>query len=87
MSDLALQIQAIVVHCNTGAHRLRIQELFWDENGNNVDHLYERKVTPEDIEDIALGIEGAPPCYLMQKDGDYYVLSGETGGGRLLLVV
>jgi hypothetical protein len=56
--------------------------LYWDHS--NVEHLWERHVTPDDVEEILFGIDGEDPIYRMRRDGDYYLIYGETGGGRLL---
>lgn len=65
---------------------MRIAELFWNET--NVDHLWAaHRVTPDEVEEIIFGIDGEPAIYRVSRDGDNYVLFGETGGGRLLLVV
>jgi uncharacterized DUF497 family protein len=65
---------------------VRFVGLYWlDES---VDHLAaSHEVTPEDIEEIIYGIEGEDPNYLVVRDGDFYVVYGRTGGGRLLTIV
>jgi uncharacterized DUF497 family protein len=65
---------------------MRIDELFW--NDENVGHLWAaHQVTPDEIEEIILGVDGEEPTYRAKRDGDFYILSGETGGGRLLKMV
>ncbi len=64
----------------------RIPELYW--NNNNVQHLFAaHQVTPDEIEEIIFGCDGDGPTYHINKDGDFYVISGQTGGGRLLKIV
>jgi uncharacterized DUF497 family protein len=64
----------------------RISELYWDEN--NVQHLLvAHHVTPDEVEEILFGCDGDEPTYRIRKDGDFYIISGETGSGRLLKVV
>ena len=65
---------------------MRIDDLFWDDN--NLDHLWRsHRVTVDEIEEIIFGIEGAPATYRVRRDGNAYVLYGETSAGRLLKVV
>jgi len=65
---------------------MRIAELFWSHE--NVEHLWAaHRVTPDDIEEIIFGIDGEPVAYRALRDGDNHKIFGETGGGRLLLVV
>ena len=65
---------------------MRIAELFW--NDANVNHLWAAHgVTPDEIEEIIFGIEGEPTVYRVLRDGDKYKIFGETGAGRLLLIV
>ena len=65
---------------------LRIDELHWDDN--NVDHLWRsHAVNPDEVEEIIFGIEDEPPVFLVRRDGDGYVMYGETGSGRLLKMV
>jgi uncharacterized DUF497 family protein len=65
---------------------LPVFELFWDEN--NVEHLWQsHQVTPDEIEEIILGLEDDAPRYKCRRDGDAYVIYGETGNGRLLKMV
>lgn len=60
--------------------------LVWNEN--NINHLWQsHRVTPDEVEDALLGIEGEDPHYLETRDGDYYAFLGQTGGGRLLSMV
>ncbi len=60
--------------------------LAWDDN--NVDHLWQsHHVTPDEVEEALLGVEGDEPRYVQTRDGDYYALLGQTGGGRLLSMV
>ncbi len=64
----------------------RIRELYWTDA--SLKHLSERDITPDDIDEIIFGIddEGTPPT-LVIRDGANYVFYGQTGSGRLLLVV
>jgi len=64
----------------------RIPELYW--NDNNVQHLLvAHQVTPDEIEEIIFGCDGDEPTYRIKKDGDFYIISGQTGAGRLLKMV
>ena len=57
--------------------------MYWDEN--NVQHLWQsHRVTPDEVEEALLGIDGEEPHFLQLRDGDYYAFLGQTGGGRLL---
>ncbi len=65
---------------------MRITDLVWDDA--NVRHLWAaHQVTPDDVEEIIFGIDGEPARFRVVRDGVNYKISGETGGGRLLLVV
>lgn len=65
---------------------MRIDELFW--NDENVAHVWAaHQVTPDEVEEIILGVDGEEPTYRIKRDGDFYIISGETGGGRLLKMV
>lgn len=65
---------------------MRIAELFW--NDGNVDHLWaSHRVTPDEVEEVVFGIDGEPAVYRVLRDGHNYKIFGETGGGRLLLMV
>ena len=60
--------------------------LYWDEW--NVEHLWQsHRVTPDEIEEILFGLPGEEPRYRMRRDGDYIVIYGETGTGRLIIFV
>ena len=63
-----------------------ISHLIWDEA--NVQHLWQsHQVTPDEVEEMLLGLPGEEPTYRQRRDGDYRIIYGETGGGRLLKVV
>ncbi len=65
---------------------MRIAELF--RNDANVDHLWAaHRVTPDEVEEIVFGTDGEPAVFRALRDGDNYKIFGETGGGRLLLMV
>jgi uncharacterized DUF497 family protein len=65
---------------------MRIKRLFWDDN--NVDHLWAaHQVSPAEVEEIVFGIDGVGPRYDIVRDGGNYEIYGQTGGGRLLLMV
>jgi uncharacterized DUF497 family protein len=65
---------------------VRIGELFW--NDNNVDHLAERHhVNVEEVEEIVYGIDDERTTFRIKREGDFYVIFGETGHGRLLKLV
>lgn len=69
-----------------GCERVRIGELFW--NHNNVDHLYNRHyVDVDEVEEIVFGLDGESPTFRIKREGDFYVIFGETGHGRLLKLV
>jgi uncharacterized DUF497 family protein len=64
----------------------RIAELYWDDD--NVQHLLvAHHVTPDEVEEVFFGCDGDEPTYRIRKDGDFYLISGETGSGRLLKIV
>lgn len=64
----------------------RIRKLFWDDN--NVEHLWQSHgVTPDEVEEIVIGLDDEDPIFRVRRDGDYYVIYGETGSGRLLKMV
>lgn len=61
-------------------------DLVWDDD--NVNHLWQsHMVTPDEIEETLFGLPGEEPTYLIRRDGDYLVVYGETGSGRLLKFV
>ena len=65
---------------------MRITRLIWDDN--NVDHLWAaHQVSPTEVEEIIFGVDGDGPRYDIFRDGGNYELYGQTGGGRLLLIV
>lgn len=65
---------------------MRIARLFWDDN--NVEHLWAaHRVTPDEAEEIIFGVDGEPASYRVLRDGGNYTIFGETGGGRLLIMV
>jgi len=58
----------------------RIRKLFWDDN--NVEHLWQSHgVTPDEVEEIVIGLDDEDPIFRVRRDGDYYVIYGETGSG------
>ena len=60
--------------------------LYWDDE--NVEHLWQsHQVTPDEVEEILFGVDHEEPVYPVKRDGDYYRIYGETGGGRLLKMV
>lgn len=62
-----------------------IRRLHWDDY---VEHLWaSHGVTPEEVEEIVFGFDGQAPSYRVRRDGDAYVIYGETGDGRLLKIV
>jgi hypothetical protein len=78
-----------VIRCITrGVPTARIRwPLYWDEDDNNVNHLWDRhKVTPDEIEEIVFGTEDDRPGYLMFRSADGYIILGRTPDGRLLKV-
>lgn len=61
-------------------------DLIWDDA--SVEHLWQsHRVTPDEIEEILFGLPGEEPSYRVRRDGDYMIVYGETGGGRLLKFV
>ena len=65
----------------------RITEpLYWDDN--NRDHLWRsHQVTADDVEEMLFGVDGEEAVYRQRRDGEYLVVYGETGSGRLLKLV
>jgi len=60
--------------------------LHWDDN--NVAHIWQsHQVRPDEVEEALFGIEGEEAVYRIRRDGDAYVIYGETGDGRLLKMV
>ena len=59
---------------------MRIDELQWDDE--NVEHIALHGVAPREVEDICFGLHIGE-----REDGDRYILSGQTVGGRYLNVV
>jgi hypothetical protein len=43
-------------------------------------------VLPYKVDEIVYGVDGEAPDYIVQRDGDNYVIYGRTGGGRLLYI-
>ena len=65
---------------------MRIRSLMW--NDDTIAHLWDaHRVTPEEIEDIVIGVDGEPPHYHIVRDGSNYRILGRTGSGRLLIVI
>ncbi len=65
---------------------LRIDDLFW--NDENVGHLWDaHQVTPDEVEEVLFGADGEAPSYRVRRDGAFHVVYGETGSGRLLILV
>ena len=63
-----------------------IQPLYWDEN--NREHLWQsHRVRPDEVEEVLFGVDGVEATYEQYRDGDYLLLFGETGAGRLLRLV
>lgn len=63
-----------------------IEDVSWDDASEQ--HLWQsHQVTPDEIEEIILGLPGEKPGYRIVRDGDFYIVFGETGGGRLLTIV
>lgn len=63
-----------------------IADLAWDEN--DLEHLWRsHQVTPEEVEEALLGIDGEEPDYLMTRDAAYYAFLASTSDGRLLSLV
>ncbi len=61
-------------------------DLIWDNE--NVEHLWKsHQVTPDEIEEALFGLPGEEPTYRLRRDGDYLIVYGETGSGRLLKFV
>ncbi|MGH7728357.1 MAG: hypothetical protein ACREM2_06170 [Vulcanimicrobiaceae bacterium] len=44
-------------------------------------------MTPDEVEEALLGIEGEDAHYLQTRDGGYHVFLGQTADGRLLAMV
>jgi uncharacterized DUF497 family protein len=43
-------------------------------------------VLPVEVDEIIFGIDGEEPNYDVRRDGPNYVVEGETGDGRLLVI-
>ena len=65
----------------------RIPEpLHWDDN--NVQHLWQsHQVTPDEVDELLFGVDGEEAIYRLRRDGDFLMVYGETGSGRLLKIV
>jgi len=48
--------------------------------------LASHHVTIDDVEDVLFGVDGEQPDYRHLRDGSNYVVYGETGDGRLLVI-
>jgi uncharacterized DUF497 family protein len=44
-------------------------------------------VDTHEVEDVVFGVSGEEPAFRLVRDGDFYVVYGETGDGRLLTIV
>jgi uncharacterized DUF497 family protein len=65
---------------------MRIDELHWTDD--NVGHLWAaHRITPDEIEEIIFGVDGEAAVYRLRRDGPFYIISGETGSGRLVKIV
>lgn len=62
-----------------------IRELSWDDHA--IEHLWKRGVTPDEVEEVIFGVDGEPATYRIERDADAYLIFGETGAGRLLLII
>lgn len=61
---------------------MRIDDLEWTDE--DIEHLLQaHQVTPDEVIDCLLGIEGEEPKTLAYAEGDHYVLFGEASNGRL----
>lgn len=57
-----------------------VAELEWDDN--NVQHIAQHEVTPEEVEDVCFGL------HISAREGSQrYILSGRTSAGRYINVV
>lgn len=57
--------------------------LEWDDA--NVGHLLHRHhVLVDEVEEVLFGLPREDPRYLCRREGDHYLILGETGDGRLL---
>jgi hypothetical protein len=64
---------------------LHIDRLLW--SSVNTGHLLaSHHVTIDDVEDALFGVDGEEPDYRHLRDGSNYVVYGETGEGRLLVI-
>ncbi len=65
---------------------VKIRDLLW--NAGEVEHLWKSHgVTPDEVEEAVFGCDGEAAACRILRDGDFYVLFGETGDGRLLKIV
>lgn len=59
--------------------QVNISELDWDDE--NTEHITRHSVTPEEVGAACYGV------HIVKKKGGRYILSGQSGEGRYLLVV
>lgn len=45
------------------------------------------RVTPDEVEDVLFGCDGEDTTYRLRRDGNFLTVYGETGSGRLLILV
>jgi uncharacterized DUF497 family protein len=64
---------------------LHIRKLLW--NDANESHLLaSHGVLSVEVDEIVFGFDGEQPDYDVRRDGPNYVLEGESGDGRLLVI-
>jgi uncharacterized DUF497 family protein len=64
---------------------LHIDRLLWS-SVNTKQLLASHNVTIDDVEDVLFGVDREEPDYRHLRDGSTYVVYGETGDGRLLVI-
>lgn len=63
-----------------------LDPLYWDDN--NLQHLWQsHQVAPDEVEEVLFGVDGEDATYRLRRDGDFLMVYGETGSGRLLKLV
>jgi uncharacterized DUF497 family protein len=64
---------------------LRIRKLLWNDANEN--HLSaSHGVLPIEVDEVVFGVDDEEPDYESRRDGSNYVVQGETGDGRLLVI-
>ncbi len=63
-----------------------IADLCWDDTSES--HLWRaHQVTLDEVEEAIFGVPGEEPTYRIVRNGNFHLVFGETGSGRLLTIV